>query len=149
MDNTQDTQGEMLWDDQAINNVISAYIVLGHTPRGLARRVAYEVRDDMQARIAELEAELEIVSQDAMFQNNEVTRLAALVDEALASNDGLRAEFLQAVAEKEQALAALVDEATQWEDVPVSHLINEFMAGDFQPKQWQVRRRVKGKEGAR
>jgi hypothetical protein len=56
----------------------------------------YMTADQLRDRVATLEAENK--------------RLTALVDEALASNDGLRAEFLQAVIEKEQALAALVDE---------------------------------------
>lgn len=55
---------QQMWTYPQIDELIDKYIVNHHTPRGLVRRVCYEVRDDMQAaldaaqaRIAELERE--------------------------------------------------------------------------------------------
>lgn len=49
---------EPLWSDARISAKAQEIIVLGHTPLGAIRRVAYEIRDDYEARIAELEAQL-------------------------------------------------------------------------------------------
>jgi hypothetical protein len=74
----------------------------------------YMTADQLRDRVATLEAENK--------------RLTALVDEALASNDGLRAEFLQAVIEKAQAEAQLAQPVPnaggQWE--PLSEGEHKF-----------------------
>lgn len=78
---------KQLWDDDRINRLIRDILTEqpNHTPRGLARRTAYTVRDDLQAaiaaekaKVAELEravvwAPVEDGSHDAQHFNHTIT----------------------------------------------------------------------------
>lgn len=66
-----------LWTDERIDELIISVLFNNHTPRGLARRVSYTVRDDYETalaaaneRIRHLEAELadEIVEVIGMLK---------------------------------------------------------------------------------
>jgi hypothetical protein len=58
------TPTPLLWTDERINELIKAVLSKqpNHTPRGLARRVAYTVRDDMSGQIAALEQERDLLA---------------------------------------------------------------------------------------
>jgi hypothetical protein len=116
--NTQTGEPLPLWSDDAIINLLT------RDPKqfSLVVRVrnSYEgERALLRQQLAETERDLDIASDDAMIQNNALIKAEAEV----------------------ARLKALVDEVGEWESTPVSRLINEFMAGDFEPSGWQVRRR--------
>jgi hypothetical protein len=112
-DNTNGGQEAMLWSDS--NIIHTHHTVLGEYPQVDILAFIRTIRDDMQARIAELEAELEVVTQDAMTQNNEVVRLQALVQQILSVWESSDKHARAALEQLEQPATG---QQGQWEPVP-------------------------------
>lgn len=85
MSEQQETQA---WTNERINELIDKYYVMHHTPRGLVRRVAYEIRDDYQQR-------LDAVTQERDKLRAEIKQLNTALDTASRAVSELECEVEQ------------------------------------------------------